>query len=363
MSGDIEGIGTLAEGALVARAVEPGASGNGAKADQAEGSCLNCGTVLIGAYCHACGQSAHVHRSIAAFWHDILHGVLHFEGKFWRTLPLLVWRPGELTRRYIHGERARFISPMALFLFAIFLMFALFSFTGSGSKQSQSQQTEAGSLAEARADLDRQIQQKTEAIEALPANDPSRATLEAEREELRRGRAAVGMINGVANGAGLPVDANAPFEADTGVAEFDAFIEKAAQKANANPELLLYKLKSNGYKFAWLLIPLSIPVVWLVTIGKRGLRFYDHAVFTTYSIAFMSLLFIVATLASRFALAEGPVTALCVLYAPAHMYRQLRHAYGFSRFGTLVRLTLLLIGIILVLALFLALLLAMGLMG
>ena len=37
---------------------------------------------------------------------------------------MLAWRPGELTRRYIDGQRARFISPIALFLFCVFLMFA-----------------------------------------------------------------------------------------------------------------------------------------------------------------------------------------------------------------------------------------------
>ncbi len=59
------------------------------------------------------------------FFHDLLHGVLHFEGKIWRTLPMLAWRPGELTRRYIDGERAKFVSPIALFLFSVFLMFAV----------------------------------------------------------------------------------------------------------------------------------------------------------------------------------------------------------------------------------------------
>ena len=51
---------------------------------------------------------------LTALWHDLAHGVLHLDGKIWRTLPLLAWRPGELTRRYIEGERARFVSPMAL---------------------------------------------------------------------------------------------------------------------------------------------------------------------------------------------------------------------------------------------------------
>ena len=79
-----------------------------------EHACLNCGAALGGDYCSACGQHAHVHRTLSAFFHDLIHGVFHFEGKTWRTLPMLAWRPGELTRRYIEGERASFVSPMAL---------------------------------------------------------------------------------------------------------------------------------------------------------------------------------------------------------------------------------------------------------
>ena len=123
MSEELEALGTAVEGGLTAKAVD--AEGRLVRAEgDVAGKCLNCGAPVIGHYCGNCGQPLHIHRSISAFWHDILHGVLHFEGKFWRTLPLLVWKPGELTRRYIHGERAKFISPMALFLFSVFMMFA-----------------------------------------------------------------------------------------------------------------------------------------------------------------------------------------------------------------------------------------------
>jgi hypothetical protein len=101
-----------------------------AAADEPSAACLNCGTALVGAHCHACGQPAHVHRSAGALWHDMAHSVFHFEGKIWRTLPKLAWRPGELTRRYIAGERARFLSPLAMFLFSVFLMFAVFNTVG-----------------------------------------------------------------------------------------------------------------------------------------------------------------------------------------------------------------------------------------
>ncbi|WP_195908676.1 DUF3667 domain-containing protein [Novosphingobium sp. Gsoil 351] len=125
MSGS-EIVGDIAEGALLARAVEP-AAGEAPDGHTQETACLNCGTTLCGSHCHSCGQAAHVHKTLAAFFHDLLHGVFHFEGKIWRTLPLLVWRPGLLTREYIDGRRASYVSPIALFLFVVFLTFALFN--------------------------------------------------------------------------------------------------------------------------------------------------------------------------------------------------------------------------------------------
>src|SRR4051812_37409011 len=123
--GELEALGDAVTGGMVGRAVEPKAGEAAAHGHSGETDCLNCGALLSGSYCHDCGQHAHVHRTLSAFFHDFLHGVLHFEGKIWRTLPLLVWRPGELTRRYIEGQRATFVSPVALFLFSVFLMFAV----------------------------------------------------------------------------------------------------------------------------------------------------------------------------------------------------------------------------------------------
>ncbi|MGZ8999157.1 MAG: DUF3667 domain-containing protein, partial [Allosphingosinicella sp.] len=127
-TGGMEAVGDAVTGGLVARALEPGA---GESHGREERICLNCGTELIGPHCHNCGQPGHVHRTLMAWWHDLAHGILHLDGKIWRTLPLLAWRPGELTRRYIEGERARFVSPLALFLFSVFLTFALFTALGA----------------------------------------------------------------------------------------------------------------------------------------------------------------------------------------------------------------------------------------
>ncbi|MEZ5708606.1 MAG: DUF3667 domain-containing protein [Blastomonas sp.] len=380
MSSEIDAVGTIAEGAMLSRALEKRA-GEAGTDDSGHGECLNCQTVLTGPYCHACGQSAHIHRSISAFWHDILHGVLHFDGKFWRTLPLLAWHPGKLTRRYVHGERARFISPMALFLFAIFMMFAIFSYVGSPDFDGKdvvhveapdsvmNGDWSAGLRVDAE-EMDRNIAEMEQELAGLPASEDTaeREALEKEISDAKRERNGMSYAMGQfakypdvqgANSGSLLTDN----KVNLGWPEFDQWATKALKKANANPDLLLYKLQSNGYKFAWLLIPLSIPFVWLATIGVRGHRFYDHAVFTTYSIAFMSLLFILVALATKFSIASGLVTTLAVLYIPFHMYRQLRHAYGLTRFGTFIRLSVLMVCILFVLIAFFAILLTLGVAG
>jgi len=381
MSGEFEAVGTIADGGMWARAAEPNA---GESTADGHGKCLNCRTVLTGPHCHQCGQAAHVHRSISAFWHDILHGVLHFDGKFWNTLPLLAWQPGHLTRRYIHGERAKFISPMALFLFSIFMMFAIFSYVGSPNFTGDStvrnkEGTRVIGVSDWREEMRKEIAQiepkiaaSSSELDKLSADDPGRAALTEKITDLKR------EVNGLTyategkarypealgpGGENMADMFNFNSEVDTGFKAFDAWINKLASKAKKNPELLLYKIQSNGYKFAWLLIPLSIPFVWLATLGKRGHRFYDHAVFTTYSIAFMSLLFIVVTLSVKFSIVPGIVIPAALFYAPFHMYRQLRHAYGTSRIGGMFRLALLLTCTTIVVTLFLTILVNLGLVG
>jgi hypothetical protein len=174
-----------------------------------EAPCANCGTILIASHCHNCGQSGHVHRSLSAIFHEFAHGVVHFEGQFWNSLPLLIWKPGELTRRYIKGERKRFMSPLALFLLAVFLTYAIFSIVGSSVHD------------------DTVIEKNVHEV----------SVREAERNLQQ-----------------------ASLNLDTGHSEFD----KAIKQIEKNPQLLFYKVQANAYKFAWALIPLSLPFMWLL---------------------------------------------------------------------------------------------------
>jgi hypothetical protein len=352
-----EAIGTAVEGGLFARAMDGRSKSETPleKGHFAEGTCLNCGTELIGSHCHQCGQKAHLHRTIGAFMHDLLHGALHFEGKTWRTLPKLFFKPGELTKRYIEGERARFVSPMALFLFSIFLMFAVFQIAGISTPTD----LRGDSPVEVRNSIDRVKVETGEALRkskaelaAMPADDPGRAELEAEIAEAEEAYQAIETTQSYALGKSI----GASMKEGTGIAWFD----KGLEKWRSNPTLMLYKLQTNFYKFSWMLIPLSIPFVWLLFAWKRRFRAYDHAIFVTYSIAFMSLLILTVTMLAQFGVAEAIWGSLLSFVPPIHIYKHLRHAYGLSRFSAFWRLMVLSVFISIVLVLFLQLLLVIG---
>lgn len=356
----LDEVGSVVTGAAVARAVEPK---HGEGQVDGSGACLNCGAPLIGPHCHRCGQAAQVHRSLTAWWHDFSHGVLHFDGKFWRTLPLLALKPGQLTRRYIDGERAKFVSPMALFLFSVFLMFAIFSAMGGpiniGADRAEIEREFAQEQAESRESLETLRSERARLVETgapVAAIDARIAQVEEQLE--REQRLFEEASDAIDSGAGTN---DSLIEGDFGDAptSMDWFNE-AYKKAKQNPSLLFYKLQANAYKFSWALIPISVPFLWLLFPFSRRFRLYDHVVFVTYSIAFMSLGLIVLTLLTALGV-SGPLTGLAVVLIPTlHMYKQLRGTYGLGRFGAIWRTALLLVFALLALILFGMLLLAMG---
>jgi len=339
---EFEAVGYIVTGAALARSVEPDI-GVGSDGHTRETACLNCATPLAGDYCHACGQHRHVHRTLTAFFHDFLHGVLHFEGKVWGTLPLLVWKPGELTRRYVEGQRARFVSPIALFLFSVFLMFAVVNMTGTiGDLPADAKQ---GIQEELRGKQDRLAKLEVERDAAAKAGQPVPQLNQRIGKLKDEVRAIESVERGDLGGAGL--DPRIPGWVGGGVA-----------KAARNPELAIYQLKTNAYKFSWLIIPLSVPFVWLLFPFSRRFRFYDHIVFVTYSLCFMSMLVVAGLLFG--AIGMTSIAGLLWLLPPFHMYRQLKGAYALGRAGALWRTVLLLLFATIVMALFSAVLVGVG---
>ena len=341
----IEAAADAVTGGLIGSAVEPaaGAAHHGAHGRR----CLNCGTALIGEHCHACGQTAHVHRSVGAIGHEIAHGVFHFEGKMPRTLPMLVFRPGELTRRYVAGERARFVSPLAIFLFSVFLLFAIVAnlpgwhigdtdFLKPGFQQNlvatraklTNQLKEAdATIADARKEIAEERADETPDAERIAKYEKRIAATQEARSGL------LTAIKVLPTGDGDQIE-----HKSTG----SNWFEQKFEHARENPQLVLYKMKSSAYKYSWALIPLSVPFLWLLFPFSRRFGLYDHAVFATYSLSFMSLLAIVLAVLGAIGVPWSWLAFAGTIIPIVHIYKQMKGAYSLGRWSGLLRTTLLL---------------------
>jgi hypothetical protein len=88
--------------------------------------CPNCGELLWGQYCAACGQRARVR--MITFWEllkDAGDLLASLDSRIWRTLGLLMFRPGRLTLDYLQGKRARYVPPARLFIASSIVFFFL----------------------------------------------------------------------------------------------------------------------------------------------------------------------------------------------------------------------------------------------
>jgi hypothetical protein len=80
-------------------------------------ACLNCGAALTGAYCARCGQkAARADLTLSGFLHETTHELTHLDGKVPATLKTLFLKPGQLTIDFLAGRRARWLSPLRVYL-------------------------------------------------------------------------------------------------------------------------------------------------------------------------------------------------------------------------------------------------------
>lgn len=80
-------------------------------------TCKNCHHTFKGHFCSNCGQSAETHKlDIHFVWHDIQHGLLHFDKGILYTAKQLFTKPGHSIRDFIEGKRIHHFKPISLVL-------------------------------------------------------------------------------------------------------------------------------------------------------------------------------------------------------------------------------------------------------
>ncbi len=368
MALEIEGVGGVVTAGLVAGALE---KPTGQAGEHEAGTCSDCGAVTTANFCANCGQPTHVHRTLLHLGEEVLHGVMHFDARIWRTLPLLAINPGRLTREWIEGKRTRYVSPLAMFLFTLFVMFFALSFmpeyeavapSAERIAEQRENLTEAeASLATVRTELGREEATQVGLL-AVAAAEKTVAEEKAELTELET-EVRDGRGDGLTPGSW---QAKLKDWSDEGEVRSSGEPGKGSGytllKKLQNPDLALYKLQQTMYKFAFLLVPLSIPFVALLFLWRRGSTFYDHGVFVLYSLTAVSILFMGAVLLSPVWSGFAFVFGLLISFGiPVHMFAQLKGAYSLNWFSAAWRTLFLLVFANIALGLFFTAIILLGL--
>ena len=93
--------------------------------------CPNCGRERPESFCPGCGQSDREYaRSLGSVVVEFLREMFELDSRLLRTLKLLFFRPGSLTREFSRNRRVSFVSPVRLYIFASFVFFLLLSLVG-----------------------------------------------------------------------------------------------------------------------------------------------------------------------------------------------------------------------------------------
>ncbi len=247
--------------------------------------CANCGVLLVGLYCHGCGQSAEdFERSLGSLLGETVESLFHADGRLLHTLPPLVFRPASLTREYLAGRRTSQTPPLRLFLVVILLFFI------------------AGDLREIVQPAGEWFR-KDSPTESVPTLTPG---------DTQASRA------------------------------FTAWLNPRMRSAVTHQHEFGVAVAGWLHRIAIIFLPISTLLLGVLFISRPRTFLYDHAIFSMHSLSFMALLFTAVTLLGLVGPLRGFAVAL-VLLAPTHLFFHMRGVYGSSSLGTLARMALMLV--------------------
>ncbi len=307
-------------------------------------NCLNCGAQLRGQYCGTCGQRAR--SRLISLWELISEAfgdLFEIDSRLWQTLIPLIMRPGQLTRDYLRGRRARYMPPFRSYL-VLSLIFFLVAFFDP--------REELGLLFES------ESQSETET--------PTDA--EAHQEAILKELAEEGIIVGSAEADEESDEFNIHFDSD-GESGVECEIDESDLEdipgwlaRRLTPERMKHICEQtkldDGRQIienlvdnipAALIVLLPLMALVLKALYPLSRRYYvEHLLFFVHFHAFCFLILTLQILFARLAeLLHVPETISVVtiivasLYIPVHLFISMRRVYGQGRVITFLKYTVL----------------------
>jgi hypothetical protein len=317
-------------------------------------NCLNCGTRLRGQYCGKCGQRSR--NRLISIWQllqEAFGDLLELDSRLWRTLLPLLARPGQLTRDYLEGRRARYMPPFRTYL-VLSIIFFVVAFFDPQDDLSLFFEPEPLPTAEEIAELEEEKKLTAEeheenreaALQKLQALEAEGRISEDVVEEFENDDDFVINFGNEEGEDGLFGDCeNATISDEEDLPEWvakrftDERIKQICErnKARGNDNFVDAILDNIPVALIVLLPIMAMALKVLYPLSRR--YFVEHLLFFVHFHAFFFLILILQILFARLAGLLGPeggaidsISTLILVatsfYIPVYLYKAMRHVYG-----------------------------------
>ncbi len=94
-------------------------------------TCKNCNEEFSqnDTYCPHCGQKVADSLTFAVLFSKLIENYFSIDGRFFKSLLILLTRPGVIARRFVDGQRQKYLHPARFYLFVSLVFFFIFSFS------------------------------------------------------------------------------------------------------------------------------------------------------------------------------------------------------------------------------------------
>lgn len=291
--------------------------------------CANCGSERLGRFCPRCGQNdREYHRALPPLLGELLKETFEVDARLWRTLKLLIFKPGELALEFSRNRRASYVSPIRLYLFVSIVFFFLLSMT---TEVAQPENDES-----VRVEAEQMKDTDTSALLSLLSPEQAQRA----REILARPETSFARM--------LLLETARSVADDGSKSRLEAFLIGRLVDALHEPESVARQFMDNLAIGMFVMLPVYAGLLKIFYLGQH--RYYvEHLVFSTQLHTFTFLIFTFLVLLPTGSdtiwvgvLVSQTSTAL-LLWTAAYHYLALRRYFGEGRLRTALKFSVLML--------------------
>jgi hypothetical protein len=263
--------------------------------------CPNCHFELRGQFCAACGQNQKGNdRFFLTLIADAVEDIFTFDSRASKTLVRLIFKPGNLTKEYFRGRRARYVQPLRLYFITSLAFFFFMSVQNIVSNSDLGIDLNDASQQQVSEEFDR-------ALDEAKMNEHNLDFLSGDLEQKFEKR-------------------------------FKTQIEKAIEVGKENPKEILNKLLDLAPPVIFCLLPIFALLLKIVYINT-GRYYTEHLILAVQNQCFIFLTLLISGLFGLISenVFTKSINSLILIWIPIYLYLSLKHTYEEGWFLTTLK--------------------------